>query len=63
MTKEAIRKIVEEALNISAVEKELVEIISGELDPRGIAQVIWAMYEAEIIEEAAEVTAESLLPF
>jgi hypothetical protein len=63
MTKDAIRKVVEEALNISAVEEELVDIISDELDPRGIAQVIWTMYGVDILEAAAEVAAESLLPF
>lgn len=63
MTKEAIRKVVEEALNISAVERELIEIISDELDPRGIARAIWDQYEDEIIEAAAEVAAESILPF
>ena len=63
MTKEAIRKIVEEALNISDVERDLIEIVSDELDPRGIARAIWDMYEDEIIEAAAEVAAESLLPF
>ena len=63
MTKEAIRKVVEEALSISAVEDELVEIISDELDPRGIARAIWDQYEDEIIEAAAEVAAECILPF
>jgi hypothetical protein len=63
MTDQVIRKAVEEALNISAVEKALVEIISDELDPRGIAQVIWTMYGVDILEAAAEVAAESLLPF
>lgn len=63
MTKDAIRKVVEEALNISAVEEELVEIIADELDPRGIARAIWDQYEDEIIEAAAEVAAESILPF
>lgn len=63
MTKDAIRKIVEEALNISAVEEELVDIIGDELDPRGIARAIWDQYEDEIIEAAAEVAAESILPF
>lgn len=63
MTKQVIRKAVEEALNISAVEVALVDIIGDELDPRGIARAIWDQYEDEIIEAAAEVAAESILPF
>lgn len=63
MTKQVIRKIVEEALNISAVEEALIEIISDELDPRGIARAVWDQYKYEIIEAAAEVAAESILPF
>ena len=63
MTKEAIRKVVEEALNISAVEDALVKILSNELDPQDIAREIWDMYEDEIIEAAAGVAAESFLPF
>ena len=63
MTKEAIRKFVEEALNISAVEDALVKILSNELDPQDIAREIWDMYEDEIIEAAAGVAAESFLPF
>ena len=35
MTKEAIRKVVEEALNISAVEDALVKILSNE-PPSGV---------------------------
>ena len=63
MTKQVIRKIAEEALNISAVEDALVEIAKEELCPCCIATAIWDMYEDEIIEAAAEVAAESLLPF
>jgi hypothetical protein len=63
MTKDVLHKLVSEALNISAVEQELIEIIADELDPRGIARAIWDQYEDEIIEAAAEVAAEEILPF
>ena len=63
MTKQVIRKLVEEAMNVRAVEEALVEIISEELDPRGVARVIWDQWEDEIIEAAAEVAAEEILPF
>ena len=63
MTKPVIRKLLEEAMNITAVEEALVEIISEELDPRGVARVLWDQWEDEIIETAAEVAAEAFLPF
>jgi hypothetical protein len=63
MTKQVIRKLVEEAMNVSAFEVALVEIISEELDPRGVARAFWDQYEDEIIEAAAEVAAEGILPF
>ena len=63
MTKDAIRKIVEEALNISAVEEDLIALISVDLDTGTVAKALWDQYEDEIIEVAAEVAAESILPF
>jgi hypothetical protein len=63
MTKDVLRRLVWEALNISAVEEELVEFIAVGLNPRGIARAIWDQYEDEIIEAAAEVAAEEILPF
>lgn len=63
MTKDVLHKLVSEALDISEVEEELVEFISVGLSPRGIARAIWDQYEDEIIEAAAEVAAEEILPF
>ena len=63
MTKQVIRKIAEEALNISAVEEALVEIAKEELCPCCIATVIWELCREEIIEAVAEVAVEKFLPF
>ena len=63
MTKQVIRKLIEEAMNVTAVEEALVEIIYKELDPQAVAWAIWDQWEDEIIAAAAEVADESILPF
>ena len=63
MTNQAIRRLVENAINLSAVEEALIEIISVNLDHEAIAQEIWATWEDEITTKAAEIAAEEILPF
>lgn len=63
MTEQVMRKLIGDALNISAIEEELVEIIRDNLDPEAIAKEIWDTWQDEIIEQAAQVAAEEFLPF
>jgi hypothetical protein len=63
MTDQVIRKLLEEALNLSYIEERLVEIIGDNLDQEAIAQDIWDAWEDEITAKAAEVAAEEILPF
>ena len=63
MTNQVMRRLIEEALNLSAVEEALKEIIENKLDPAAVAQEIWDTWQDELTTVAAEVAAEDLLPF
>lgn len=63
MTEEAMRKLVEEALNLTEIEEHLIRIIAQNLDPEAVAQEIWDTWEDELTSKAAEVAAEEILPF
>ena len=58
MTKDVIKRLVADALNISTIEEYLIEIISDKVNYHTIAEAIWDQYENEIIEAA-----EEILPF
>jgi histone H3/H4 len=63
MTKDAMRRLVREAIDTTEVENSLIEIIQEHLDIDEIAQKIWENWESELTEAAAEVAAEEILPF
>ncbi len=63
MTKEAMRRLVREAIDTTEVENSLIVIIQEHLDIDEIAQKIWRNWESELTEAAAEVAAEEILPF
>ena len=69
MTKDVIHRIVSEALTISLerrsieIEEQLIQIISHELTPRGIAEAVWEQYKEEMVAEAVKIAAEQILPF
>jgi hypothetical protein len=63
MTKEAMRRLAREAIDTTEVENSLIEIIREHLDVDEVARRIWANWEDELTEAAAEVVAEEILPF
>jgi hypothetical protein len=63
MTKEVMRRLVRECLDLDQVEEHLKEIIQQELNYPAIARKIWETWQDELLEEAAKMTAEELLPF
>ena len=63
MTEHVICRLLEEVLDLSKVEEELIEIIRDELDYNAIASEIWQTWSDEIHEVAAKVAANEILPF
>lgn len=63
MTREVMRKLVEEAINLTEIEEHLIEIIAKNLDTRTVAEEIWELWKADLTTVAAEVAAEEILPF
>ena len=63
MTKEALRRLILEAVDSEFLEEAVKEEIAENLDYEAIAHQIYRSNEQEICDMAAEVLADQFLPF
>ena len=63
MTKEAMRRLIQDAYSMSRAEEAICEELARRLDYEAIAETIVDLYESELMELAADIIAEEVLPF
>lgn len=63
MTKEAMRRLIQDAYSMSRAEEAICEELAQRLDYAAIAETIVDRYESEFMELATDIIAEEVLPF
>lgn len=63
MTKEAMRRLIQTAYCMRAAEEAICYELAMRLDYAALAETIVDRYESELMELAADIIAEEVLPF